>query len=715
MKYKGEIMGLFTALIKNINEVIWPDIQAKYMEIMGINPLGLDGKVDKVLGKGLSQEDFITALKNKLEALDSAEYEKFANKGVANGYAPLGADGKINPSYLSSMNITDIWPVADEPSMLALSSAGKGDYAIRADTVPANQVYMLITLPSSTLANWLPMNFTANVTSVNGMTGIVVLGKADVGLGNVDNTSDANKPLSLAAISALALKADQSAVDLAIANLVASSPAALDTLNELAAALGDDANFATTMTNALSGKQAALVSGTNIKTLNNTSLLGAGNIVIDGDMSGVRQTIQSASVDGNGFPNFCAAGVDLSVNIFATAELIKIHAAGGDTNRLVKLLADMTISGLAANALNYCYFDVAADGTITGGATVVPPEYIDGVPNTAFPTWDSTTKGSGINLTNGDLTATKNATVWANSTVYSGRTVKSGKFYAEVTVGATSNAYCHIGVSKSNTYQGDCFSNVDTGYSYLNSGNKVNTGSPAAYGATYTIGDVIGVMYDAPTGQITFYKNNVSQGVAFTVAPYTPMYLAISHYATGNTSTANYGSSAFTYSLPSGASAWNDEILNGRFIFSIAEMKAYVGNGSAAPQAYRVFFAEALCGALSVISVVNYALNGMYTSPLSAYSSGATTAYAHNIGTQAVTSKEYLKCIATNLGYAFGEEVDVTANGANGGCNTANVDRNTSKVTFHSTTMTLFDRSTFGASAITTASWNKFMKVKRDF
>ncbi|EEU4075952.1 phage tail protein, partial [Escherichia coli] len=41
----------------------------------------------------------------------------------------------------------------------------------------------------------------------------------------------------------------------AIAALVDSSPDALNTLNELAAALGNDPNFATTMTNALAGKQ----------------------------------------------------------------------------------------------------------------------------------------------------------------------------------------------------------------------------------------------------------------------------------------------------------------------------------------------------------------------------------------------------------------------------------------------------------------------------
>ncbi|EAA9583796.1 phage tail protein [Salmonella enterica subsp. enterica] len=41
----------------------------------------------------------------------------------------------------------------------------------------------------------------------------------------------------------------------AISALVGSSPEALDTMNELAAALGNDPNFATTMTNALAGKQ----------------------------------------------------------------------------------------------------------------------------------------------------------------------------------------------------------------------------------------------------------------------------------------------------------------------------------------------------------------------------------------------------------------------------------------------------------------------------
>ena len=48
--------------------------------------------------------------------------------------------------------------------------------------------------------------------------------------------------------------AQETYVDTAISNLVDSSPAALDTLNELASALGDDANFSTTVTNSIATK-----------------------------------------------------------------------------------------------------------------------------------------------------------------------------------------------------------------------------------------------------------------------------------------------------------------------------------------------------------------------------------------------------------------------------------------------------------------------------
>ncbi|WP_197435857.1 hypothetical protein [Agrobacterium vitis] len=55
-------------------------------------------------------------------------------------------------------------------------------------------------------------------------------------------------------IAALAAKATPADISTAIASLVNSSPAAMDTLNELAAALGNDSNFATTMATALGNR-----------------------------------------------------------------------------------------------------------------------------------------------------------------------------------------------------------------------------------------------------------------------------------------------------------------------------------------------------------------------------------------------------------------------------------------------------------------------------
>ena len=69
-------------------------------------------------------------------------------------------------------------------------------------------------------------------------------------------------------------------VQAALSALVNSSPEALDTLNELAAALGNDPNFAATMTNALAGKMDKAANGADIADiaafLNNLGL-GAGS------------------------------------------------------------------------------------------------------------------------------------------------------------------------------------------------------------------------------------------------------------------------------------------------------------------------------------------------------------------------------------------------------------------------------------------------------
>ena len=69
-----------------------------------------------------------------------------------------------------------------------------------------------ITYTSGGTFDFTVWNGTESVISVAGKSGTVTLAKADVGLGNVDNTTDLLKPLSTATTNALALKANDSTV-----------------------------------------------------------------------------------------------------------------------------------------------------------------------------------------------------------------------------------------------------------------------------------------------------------------------------------------------------------------------------------------------------------------------------------------------------------------------------------------------------------------------
>lgn len=312
------------------------------------------GKVDKVDGKGLSSNDYTTIEKNKLSTIEQSannythpashpvaiidgqayplmfvktdangntgfgyvswgeitgkpadmdNVEFTTNKGVANGYAPLGANGKIDPNFIDSLNAFDTFFPADIASMLLLN-AGLGDFAFvpvgvdeAGDTIYDN--YQLGALPASTQSNWKKINI-IGVSSVNGKHGVVVLSSDDIseGIGNlyftnerVDDrvasllTAGTNITITYDDVTgAIMISADDVSVEFAqlqnkpttldgygitdaytktetdtnianaLASLVDASPSTLDTLNELAAALGDDPAFATTITTLIGTK-----------------------------------------------------------------------------------------------------------------------------------------------------------------------------------------------------------------------------------------------------------------------------------------------------------------------------------------------------------------------------------------------------------------------------------------------------------------------------
>lgn len=96
--------------------------------------------------------------------------------------------------------------------------------------------------------------------------------------------------------AALDSKATPADVTAAVSGLVNSAPAALDTLNELAAALGNDANFASTVTTALAAK-APLASPTFTGTVSGVTkgMVGLGNVDNTADASKPVSTAQAAA------------------------------------------------------------------------------------------------------------------------------------------------------------------------------------------------------------------------------------------------------------------------------------------------------------------------------------------------------------------------------------------------------------------------------------
>jgi hypothetical protein len=131
-----------------------------------------------------------------------------SEKAAINGVATLDANGKIPSSQIPAISFSSVDVVSSQAEMLALYNPQVGSTAIRSDL---NRSYVLAAIPGSDFGNWQEiLTPGSGVQSVNGQTGTVALTKTDLQLANIDNTSDANKPISTLASAALALKEDKS-------------------------------------------------------------------------------------------------------------------------------------------------------------------------------------------------------------------------------------------------------------------------------------------------------------------------------------------------------------------------------------------------------------------------------------------------------------------------------------------------------------------------
>jgi hypothetical protein len=132
----------------------------------------------------------------------------------------------------------------------------------------------------------------------------------------------------------------------------------------------------------------------------------------------------------------------------------------------------------------------------------------------------------------------------------------SGKYYWEITV---TTATTEIGIALDSIDPETYFAIGTAGWCYNADGTKRTNNTDTSYGASFTTNDVIGVSFDGTTGSLTFYKNGVSQGVAFSGLASNTYFPAVADYTGGGTAGgyANFGQQPFTYALPSGFVALN--------------------------------------------------------------------------------------------------------------------------------------------------------------
>ena len=189
-------------------------------------------------------------------------------------------------------------------------------------------------------------------------------------------------------------------------------------------------------------------------------------------------------------------------------------------------------------------------------------------------------------ITNGNLNVSASGGISAGT----GGTISisSGKWYFEVTPTAMSASdTLAIGIRNiaGDAAAGGAWNGgVSGSYIFRSDGFKRNNGSSSSYGTSYTTSDVVGVALDMDVGTLTFYKNNTSQGTAYSGLSGTFQFSIATDQSSGTTSAAaNFGQRPFTYTPPTGFVALNTYNLSTPTIPNSAVYMAattYTGTGA---------------------------------------------------------------------------------------------------------------------------------------
>lgn len=170
--------------------------------------------------------------------------------------------------------------------------------------------------------------------------------------------------------------------------------------------------------------------------------------------------------------------------------------------------------------------------------------------------------------------ALKTASSGAYRTIVGTTFVSSGKWYfehynhGELGVVRVGNPNISVSTSTRGYNAAERFGAQGGEYAYnWYDGYKVNSNSFQSYGSTFADGDVTACALDLDAGTITFYKNNSSQGVAFSGLPAGKYAFAIGH--SNSTEIANFGQdSTFAGNKTSGSANATDANGFGDFYYT---------------------------------------------------------------------------------------------------------------------------------------------------
>jgi len=182
-------------------------------------------------------------------------------------------------------------------------------------------------------------------------------------------------------------------------------------------------------------------------------------------------------------------------------------------------------------------------------------------------------------LSNGNLQAAAGS---AGAYVTSTFGVSSGKWYWEYTFTGTYN-FPIVGIMGTALYQDAYPSQLTNAVLYYSSnGNKYIDSTGSSYGASYAVSDKIGVALNLDDNEITFFKNNSTQGaISISNREYTPL---VGEEGSSNGGIiANFGQSDFEYTPPTGFKALNTSNLPATTITdgsAYFHTQLYTGNGS---------------------------------------------------------------------------------------------------------------------------------------